>query len=153
MRSVGPHVVVLSGPNGAGKSTTAPALLRGALRVKEFVNPDVIAEGLSAFEPERVALAAGRVMLARMRDLARRRVNFAFETTLASRRFARWLADLRGTGIVCTWSSSGCRVPLWPWSEWRNGCGRVDMRYPRRRSGGGIARPLLSSSRGGRRVR
>jgi predicted ABC-type ATPase len=66
--------------------------------VNEFVNPDVIAQGLSAFEPERVALAAGRVMLARMRDLACRRVDFAFETTLASRRFARWLADLRRNG-------------------------------------------------------
>ena len=59
MRSGPPHVIVLSGPNGEGKSTAAPALLKGALGVTEFVNPDVIAQGLSAFEPERVALAAG----------------------------------------------------------------------------------------------
>ena len=100
MRNGPPHVIILGGPNGAGKSTTAPALLKGALGVTEFVNPDVIAQGLSAFEPERVALAAGRVMLTRMRDLARRRANFAFETTLASRRFAPWLAGLRRSGYL-----------------------------------------------------
>jgi len=93
-----PHVIVLSGPNGAGKSTAAPALLKGALGVTEFVNPDVIAQGLSAFAPERVALAAGRIMLTRLHELAHQGVDFAFETTLASRRFAPWLADLRRTG-------------------------------------------------------
>jgi predicted ABC-type ATPase len=46
-----PKVVVLAGPNGAGKSTSAPRLLRGALKVDEFVNADVIAQGLSAFAP------------------------------------------------------------------------------------------------------
>ena len=100
MRSGHPHAVVLSGPNGAGKSTAAPALLKGALGVTEFVNPDMIAQGLSAFEPERVALAAGRIMLTRLRELARRRVDFAFETTLASRRFAPWLAGLRQSGYL-----------------------------------------------------
>ena len=43
-----PSVIALAGPNGAGKSTVGPGLLRGALRVTEFVNADVIAQGLSA---------------------------------------------------------------------------------------------------------
>jgi predicted ABC-type ATPase len=89
-----PIVVVLAGPNGAGKSTAAPAILHGTLGVTEFVNADVIARGLSAFEPERAAMAAGRIMLARLRDLARQRTSFAFETTLASRSFAPWIAGL-----------------------------------------------------------
>jgi predicted ABC-type ATPase len=83
-----PSVVVLAGPNGAGKSTAAPALLQGALAVNEFVNADVIARGLSAFDPAAVAIAAGRVMLGRLRELAGQRASFAFETTLASRTFA-----------------------------------------------------------------
>jgi len=78
-----PIVVVLGGPNGAGKSTTAARLLRGALSVNEFVNADTIAQGLSAYRPESAAIAAGRVMLARLRYLARIREDFAFETTLA----------------------------------------------------------------------
>ena len=102
-----PSVVVLAGPNGAGKSTTAADLLRGALGVTEFVNPDLISQGLSVFEPERVAMAAGRVMLRRIHELGRERVNFAFETTLASRSFAPWLAKLRDAGyrvhVVFLW--------------------------------------------------
>ncbi|HLH23495.1 MAG TPA: AAA family ATPase [Chloroflexota bacterium] len=93
-----PLVVVIAGPNGAGKSTIAPRLLQGALAVTEFVNADTIAQGLSAFRPEMVAVAAGRVMLARLRSLARRRASFAFETTLASRTFAPWLTSLRTSG-------------------------------------------------------
>ncbi len=95
-----PSVVILAGPNGAGKSTVAPALLHGALAVNEFVNADVIASGLSAFAPESAAIAAGRVMLARIRELASRRVNFALETTLASRTFAPWLRDLVASGYA-----------------------------------------------------
>jgi predicted ABC-type ATPase len=93
-----PLVVVIAGPKGAGKSTEAPELLRHALRVQEFVNADPIALGLSGLHPERAALAAGRVMLARLRTLARLRADFAFETTLASRTFAPWLDDLRASG-------------------------------------------------------
>jgi len=92
------HVVVLAGPNGAGKTTMAPVLLKDYLGVMEFVNADVVARGLSAFQPEGAAIAAGRVMLSRLRDLAYRRESFAFETTLASRSFAPWLAQLRRNG-------------------------------------------------------
>jgi ABC-type branched-subunit amino acid transport system ATPase component len=61
-----PNVIVLAGPNGAGKSTAAPRLLKGTLGVVEFVNADVIAQGLAAFAPDRVAIEAGRIMHARM---------------------------------------------------------------------------------------
>jgi predicted ABC-type ATPase len=93
-----PLAVVIAGPNGAGKSTMAPRLLQDALAVSEFVNADAIATGLSAFRPDSVAIGAGRVMLARLRTLAQTRADFAFETTLASRSFARWLVDLRRSG-------------------------------------------------------
>jgi predicted ABC-type ATPase len=103
-------VIVLAGPNGAGKSTTAPKLLKGALAVTEFVNPDTIAQGLSAFAPERIQLAAGWIMLSRLRELAQRRATFAFETTLASRSFAPWLKHLRAKGyrvhLVFLWLAS-----------------------------------------------
>jgi predicted ABC-type ATPase len=69
-----------------------------ALGVTEFVNADDIARGLSAFNSERAALPAGRVMLGRLRELARQRVSFAFETTLASRSFAPWLKELKQGG-------------------------------------------------------
>lgn len=64
------HIIVLAGPNGAGKSTAAPRVLAETLHVVEFVNADVIARGLSAFQPEAAALEAGRIMLSRLRQLA-----------------------------------------------------------------------------------
>ena len=105
-----PSVVILAGPNGAGKSTVAPALLHDAFGIDEFVNADVIARGLSAFDPDRVAIAAGRIMLARLHELAEQRADFAFETTLASRSFAPWLRSLRISGydlhLFFLWLSS-----------------------------------------------
>ncbi len=100
MSEKNPHVIVIAGPNGAGKSTTAPMLLKGTLGVTEFVNADVIALGLSAFQPESAAFHAGRVMLERLHYLANERVDFAFETTLASRSFAPWIAKLKQSGYT-----------------------------------------------------
>jgi predicted ABC-type ATPase len=103
-------VIVLAGPNGAGKTSAAPALLRDVLGVVEFVNADTIAQGLAAFSPERVALEAGAILLARLHELAAQRRSFAFETTLASRSLAPWLADLVGRGyefhLVFLWLRS-----------------------------------------------
>lgn len=93
-----PLAVVIAGPNGAGKSTTGPRLLQEGLDVEEFVNADPIAQGLSVLRPDSVALAAGRVMLTRLKELATTKRSFAFETTLASRSFAPWLASLRAAG-------------------------------------------------------
>lgn len=95
-----PHIIVIGGPNGAGKSTTAPALLKGTLGVTEFVNADTIAQGLSAFQPEGAAFHAGRVMLERIHHLANEQVDFAFETTLASRTFAPWINNLKQAGYI-----------------------------------------------------
>ena len=93
-----PTIVILAGPNGAGKSTLAPKIIRDEWGITEFVNADEIARGLSAFAPERSALAAGRVMLGRLKDLVRQRTTFSFETTLATRTFAGWLPEARSAG-------------------------------------------------------
>ncbi len=98
MTSNSPNVVVIAGPNGSGKSTAAPTLLRDYLGLVEFVNADVIAQGLSGFGSEQVSLQAGRIMLKRLTDLATRQADFAFETTLASRSFAPRLRQLQADG-------------------------------------------------------
>ena len=64
----------------------------------KFEDADVIARGISGFDQERAAFAAGRVMLARVRSLAAQRMSFGFETTLASRSFAPWIARLKKAG-------------------------------------------------------
>lgn len=73
-------------------------MLRDTFGLTEYVNDDTIAQGLSAFAPEKVALEAGRVMLKRLRDLAARRAHFAFESKLASRSYAPWIAGLKQQG-------------------------------------------------------
>ncbi len=93
-----PQVFIIAGPNGAGKSTLAPFLLRDTFGLLEFVNADTIAAGLSAFSPESVTFEAGRIMLTRLRDLARQRLSFAFETTLATRSYANRIAGLKREG-------------------------------------------------------
>lgn len=91
-------VIILAGPNGAGKSTAAPFVLHESFGITQFVNADDIARGLSGFAPETAAIAAGRIMLTRLRALAENRVTFAFETTLSTRFYTRWLASLQSDG-------------------------------------------------------
>lgn len=105
-----PSVIALAGPNGAGKSTLGPVLLRDTLAVRHFVNADVIAQGLSAFAPEREAFSAGRIMVRRLHDLAEHGETFAFETTMAGRSYAPWLEGLIQRGydfhLVFLWLPS-----------------------------------------------
>jgi predicted ABC-type ATPase len=105
-----PNIVIVAGPNGAGKSTAAPSLLRDFLGITEFVNADVFAQGLSAFNPAGAAVQAGRIMLSRMRELADDRKSFAYETTLAARSHANWMQELREAGyqihLVYLWIRS-----------------------------------------------
>ena len=93
-----PRVVILAGSNGAGKSTAARTVLADELGVMTFVNADVIAAGLSGFDPESVAFEASRIMLERLHALADQRADFAFETTLAARTYASWLKSLQASG-------------------------------------------------------
>jgi predicted ABC-type ATPase len=105
-----PTVIVLAGPNGAGKTTAARTLLAETLRLMTFVNADVIAQGLSGFDPDSMAMEAGRLMLQRLHALAEQGASFAFETTLAGRGYARWLRSLRVAGytvdLVYFWLAS-----------------------------------------------
>jgi predicted ABC-type ATPase len=93
-----PQVIIIAGPNGAGKSNTAPALLQLDLGLTTYVNADAIARGMSAFEPDTVAFEAGRIMLERIRALAAKRANFAFETTLAGRSYAHYVDEWTAAG-------------------------------------------------------
>jgi predicted ABC-type ATPase len=93
-----PVAVMVAGPNGAGRSSIAPGLIARTLGILEFVNADLIARGLAGFNPNSAAATAGRIMLRRLDELAEAQLSFAFETTGASRSFARRIASWKRTG-------------------------------------------------------
>lgn len=82
-----PNLFIIAGCNGAGKTTASFTILPEMLNCREFVNADNIAAGLSPFNPESVALEAGRLMLTRIYELMKEGVDFAFETTLATKSY------------------------------------------------------------------
>jgi predicted ABC-type ATPase len=100
----GKRALIIAGPNGAGKTTFAHEFLPAEARLMSFVNADLIAAGLSPFDPERAAVRAGRLMVREIREHVARGEDFAFETTLAGRRYARaipaWQADGYRVGMV-----------------------------------------------------
>jgi len=90
--------VILAGPNGAGKTTFAQEFLPKEAECPRFINVDLIAAGLSPFNPEVAAFQAGRLMVQEIFTLVHRRESFAFETTLSGLRYARLIPQWRKKG-------------------------------------------------------
>lgn len=88
MPNIHPTLIIFAGANGSGKTTAARVLLP-KLKVKEFVNADEMARGLSPFNPSGQALKAGRLVLERIAELVESKQNFAIETTLSGKTLER----------------------------------------------------------------
>jgi predicted ABC-type ATPase len=103
-RRLSPRCIIIAGPNGAGKTTFAREFLAQEAGVVHFVNPDLIAGGLSPLRHELAALAAGRLFLQQLDRLAKTGDDFAFESTLSGltymNRLKRWKAGGRRIEIV-----------------------------------------------------
>ena len=92
------RIIIVAGPNGAGKTTFAREYLLKEAHCPDFVNVDLIAAGLSPFDPDRAAIRAGRIMLSEIQRRVRKRESFAFETTLSGHVYARLIPEWRGAG-------------------------------------------------------
>lgn len=93
-----PNLYIIAGPNGAGKTTASYTLLPEMLGCTNFVNADEIARGLSPFSPETVDVQAARIMLARIEELLAQKVDFAIETTLATRSYVQLVKRAQKAG-------------------------------------------------------
>ncbi|MBX3749426.1 MAG: zeta toxin family protein [Opitutaceae bacterium] len=93
-----PNLYIVAGPNGAGKSTYVRDYLLQEVCCREFVNADVIAAELAPGAPENAAVAAGRVTLRRLQELAASGKDFSFETTLSGRTYFPLLTNFRERG-------------------------------------------------------
>ena len=96
-------IIILAGPNGAGKTTFAREFLPNEAACPVFINADLIAGGFSPFAPDRAAFRAGRLMLEEIFHYAQRGENFAFETTMSGRGYAR---------LIPVWQSAGYKIKL-----------------------------------------
>ncbi|OGV46022.1 MAG: hypothetical protein A2017_22320 [Lentisphaerae bacterium GWF2_44_16] len=93
-----PICYIVGGPNGAGKTTFSLCYLPAISGCRNFINADLIAQGLSPLNPESVQLEAGRLFLREIENYIKRRQNFAFETTLSGRGHLNLIHRLRSSG-------------------------------------------------------
>lgn len=93
-----PSVYIIAGPNGAGKTTFAREFLPVYAKCKHFVNADLIAQGLEPFSPQSAAMKAGRLLLGKLDELAEKKVDFAFESTLSGKTYMSFLKALKEKG-------------------------------------------------------
>jgi len=98
-----PRCIIIAGPNGAGKTTFAREFLAKEADVVHFVNPDLIASGLSPLRPKLAAIAAGRLFLRELDRLAKGNKDFAFESTLSGLSYA---------GRLKRWRRAGRRIEI-----------------------------------------
>lgn len=92
------NVYIIAGPNGSGKTTFAREFLPNYAKCPNFVNADLIAQGLSPFSPRQVAIKAGKLVLQQIKEFIDRNVDFGFETTLAGKTYLRHFQELKEKG-------------------------------------------------------
>lgn len=92
------EVYIVGGPNGSGKTTFVKNFLPGYAKVKNFVNADDIAVGLSPLDRDSMNIKSGRLMLELIEDYKRKGESFGFETTLAGKRWLRMIKELKQAG-------------------------------------------------------
>lgn len=93
-------IVIIAGPNGAGKTTFAREFLPFEAGCPIFINADLIAAGLSPFQPEAAAFRAGRLMLEEIAIHIAANKSFAFETTLSGLTYARMIPQWRAANYI-----------------------------------------------------
>jgi predicted ABC-type ATPase len=95
---VNPNVYIIAGPNGVGKTTFAREFLPNYANCTIFINADLIAAGMSPFDPGRAAFRAGRLMLEEIEIQAELGLDFGFETTLSGKGYLNVLRGLKRRG-------------------------------------------------------
>ena len=97
-----PKLYIISGCNGSGKTTASYTLLPDLLNCREFVNSDEFAKSFSPFDPGAASVTASRYMLMKINYLLERNLDFAVETTLATRTLLHIVKDAKARGYEST---------------------------------------------------
>ena len=89
---------ILAGPNGAGKTTFANEFLPIEAGCLNFINADLIAQGLSPFQPSKLAIEAGRLMIQQINNCVTNKESFAIETTFSGKGYYRKIIHWKNQG-------------------------------------------------------
>jgi predicted ABC-type ATPase len=95
-----PTFWLIAGANGVGKTTYARARIATVSGTTEFVNLDLIAQGLSPLNPSGQQTRAARVALDMARDFIAQRKSFSLETTLSGKTHLRLIAHAKANGMA-----------------------------------------------------
>ena len=98
-----PAIILIAGPNGAGKTTFAREYLPNECHGLRFINVNLLAQGLSPFDPDAAAENARLLMRTEIQKEVQQRNSFAIETTLSNLSYARCLQG---------WQQHGYRVEI-----------------------------------------
>jgi predicted ABC-type ATPase len=94
-----PSLWLIAGANGVGKTTYARARIAAVSGTTEFVNLDLIAQGLSPLNPVGQQIRAARVALDMARDFIASGTSFSLETTLSGLTHLRLIERARAAGF------------------------------------------------------
>ena len=115
MAQAKPICHIVAGPNGSGKSTFALRYLPEFAGSIVFVNPDLMAQGMSPTDIRLSAIGAGRQTLERIDELIAAKTDFGFETTLSGRSYLKLLAKAKAQGyrifLYYLWMPSAVMLP------------------------------------------
>ncbi len=96
------HLEIVAGPNGSGKTTFAQSYLIRTLKRTNYLNPDIIASGVSPSYSSDSAFQAGRIFLFELKERIRKKESLGFETTLSGLTYLRLLKEAKDNGYNVT---------------------------------------------------
>lgn len=104
-------IIILAGPNGAGKTTYAKTFLPNEAHLKNFINADLIAAGLSPLQPDLAYTQAAKLMTEMINSFVKEGKSFAIESTLSGRSYVQkirnWQSEVyRVTIIILTFADT-----------------------------------------------
>lgn len=89
---------IVAGPNGSGKTTFAESYLIRTLEMPVFLNPDLIASGISSIDFEKASFQAGRVLISEVKNRIKNGESLSFESTLSERTWYPILKNAKEQG-------------------------------------------------------
>jgi len=91
-------IEIVAGPNGSGKTTFAESYLQNKRHTAIYLNPDLIALGISPSPSEKTSIQAGRLLITEVKNLIENNKSFCFESTLSGTHWLRTLKKAKQKG-------------------------------------------------------